>query len=376
MSMGGGAGRRVALVTTAGQRGGAERIIELLADRLPAHGIAPVVAAPEGSPVCESWRREGREVCDLPETPRLRRLDHGVTAVREIGRRLQAADVRIIHTHGVSAQLHAGMAARRLVRPVVHHVHDLFHAGWSADGLLQRLALRVRAAHTIAISATVAASLRGRVPAQTLHTIHDGVEHEISESAEAARAQDPLVVWCGRLQHWKGAHLFVDAARVVHAARPEVRFAVVGGTLFGLEPDYAAALHARVRAAGLGDVLTFVGHVADPRGWMRAARVCIHSSERPEPFGLVMVEAMMQERPVAAFAHGGAAEIVRDGHTGRLTPPGNVDALARSIIALLDDPATASAMGRAGRERALQYFDADVMTASVAGVYDLIPDHG
>ena len=121
-------------------------------------------------------------------------------------------------------------------------------------------------------------------------------------------------------------------------------------------------------------VLTLTGHVDDARPWLSRARVVVHCSDRPEPFGLVMAEAMMQERPVAAFRHGGAAEIVLDHETGRLVSPGDAAALAQSVVDILDDPGRADAMGQAGRRRALQYFDADVMTASVAAVYDLVPD--
>jgi glycosyltransferase involved in cell wall biosynthesis len=209
-----------------------------------------------------------------------------------------------------------------------------------------------------------------RVASATLHTVMDGVVR--SRPASSAAGTSPLVVWCGRLQQWKGPHHFIEAAQVVHRAMPTARFALVGGTLFGIEPEYAAVLRAHVEAAGLGDALLFVGHVDDARPWMRAAAVVVHSSDRPEPFGLVMAEAMMQERPVAAFRHGGAAEIVLDGVTGRLVAPGDAPALGRAVLDLLSDGPLARTLGLAGRARALQYFDADVMTASVAGVYDLV----
>jgi glycosyltransferase involved in cell wall biosynthesis len=366
--------RRVALVTAAGERGGAEVIIELLAARLPAHGVSPVLAAPEDGALCRRWQDAGHNVCPLPAFGRLRRVDHGARVVVETARRLRGADVDIVHAHGVSAQIHAGLAARRLQLPAIYHVHDLFDPQWSADGALQRVALRVPAARTIAISSSVSASLRGRVPSARLHTIFDGVDHAIVEAAPT-RDGGPLVVWCGRLQQWKGPHHFIEMARQVRLARPDVRFAIVGGSLFGLEPDYAAALRTQVDDARLGDALTLVGHVADARPWLRAASVLVHSSDRPEPFGLVMAEAMMQERPVAAFRQGGAAEIVLDGETGRLAPPGDPAALGRAVLDLLGHPEHAQAMGVAGRRRALQYFDADGMTASVAAVYDLVSDH-
>jgi glycosyltransferase involved in cell wall biosynthesis len=85
-----------------------------------------------------------------------------------------------------------------------------------------------------------------------------------------------------------------------------------------------------------------------------------------------MAEAMMQERPVVAFRQGGAAEIVLDGETGRLVAPLDVHALGEAIDELLTDPARARAMGLAGRDRAVRYFDAGGMAGAVAHVYDAV----
>lgn len=347
--------------------------MELLASRLAACGVDAVLTAPEDGALFQQWRADGRSVCALPVFGRLRRVDDGARTVVEISRRLRAADIAVVHTFGVSAQIHAGLAARRLQRPAIYHAVDLFDPTWSLNGALHRLALRVPAARTIAMSASVAASLSGRVPAAQLHMIPGGVDHDIVAPAPEAAGSGPLIVWCGRLQQWKGPHHFVKAAQHVRQSRPDARFAIVGGTLFGLEPEFAAELRALVDAAGLGDGgMILTGHVADARPWMRASTLLVHSSERPEPFGLVMAEAMMQERPVAAFRHGGAAEIVLDGETGRLVEPGNAAALGDAVLGILRDPAQAAAMGNAGRRRALEHFDADRMAASVASVYDRV----
>lgn len=361
--------RRVALVSAANAKGGAEVVIELLAARLGALGVVPVLCAPEDGELVERWRRSGHDVCPLPVLGRLRRVDLGARAVVELARRFRAAGIDLVHSHGVAAHIYGGLAARRLGRPAIHHSHDLFDSRWSADGALQRIALRVPAARTIAISSTVAAALRGRVPAHQLVVIADGVDRHIVPAAPRDPSS-PLVVWCGRLQRWKGAHLFVAACAEMARANARVRFAVIGGSLFGLEPGYAAELMQQVSDAGLDQRLVFAGHVDDARPWLRAASVLVHSSVRPEPFGLVMAEAMMQERPVVAFRHGGAAEIVIDGETGRLVSPGDAVALGRAVHDVVEDLAVATAMGQAGRKRALQYFDADVMTASVVAVYD------
>jgi starch synthase len=75
-----------------------------------------------------------------------------------------------------------------------------------------------------------------------------------------------------------------------------------------------------------------------------------------EPFGIINLEAMACETPVVAAAVGGIKEVVVDGETGLLVPPADPPKLARALTKVLEDPALAAKMGRAGRARVLQDF--------------------
>jgi glycosyltransferase involved in cell wall biosynthesis len=357
---------RVLLVTAAGERGGAEATMERIARRLPCGRFPPLMAAPEGSALLAAWRSAGFDTAATPVVARLRSLAGTRAAVRAIAAIIEARGISLVHTHGVAAQVHAGLAARRQARPVVSHAQDMFDRSLSRNGLLHRIALAVPRDMTIACSAAVARSLGRRGAAGACEVIPNPVDTTIV--APVGRPA-PLVVWCGRLQRWKGCHLFLRAAARVLEARPDARFAVVGGTLFGMEPGYPDELRHLAASLRLGDAVEFVGHVDDARPWMRAAAVVVHSSERPEPFGLVMAEAMTQERPVAAFDHGGAAEIVVDGETGRLVPVGDTEALARAVVDLLRDDRARERMGDAARRRAVECYSAESVTSRVEAVY-------
>ncbi len=358
--------RRVLLVTAADERGGAEEVIERIGAHLDRARFTPVFAAPASGRLLERWRGFGWQTRALPAPGRLRRLDQSALLVALLSTTIARDDIDIVHTHGVAAQIHAGWAARRTGRRAIYHVHDLFDGRWSADGMLQRVALRVPSDRRIAISKTVADALPSWLRLGTI-TVFNGVESAI---VEPVVHEQPLVVWCGRLQWWKGAHLFIEAARMMHASRPDVRFAIVGSTMFGLEPAYADQLRRQTAEYGLADVVTFAGHVDDARPWLRAAALLIHCSERPEPFGLVIPEAMMQECPVVAFRQGGAAEIVVDAETGCLAPPRDVRTLADAALRVLADDEMRRTMGRAARQRAIDHFEAGAMTRAIEGVYD------
>jgi glycosyltransferase involved in cell wall biosynthesis len=155
----------------------------------------------------------------------------------------------------------------------------------------------------------------------------------------------------GRVAPWKGQHVAIEAM-----ARLEgVTLLIVGAPLFG-EVAYAEELPRLVERLGVGDRVKLLGFREDIPGLMRAVDVVVHTSLAPEPFGRVLVEAMLMERPVIAADAGGAREIVQEGVTGLLVPPGRPDDLAGALRRLLEDSALRVEMGRRGRERAEGHF--------------------
>jgi glycosyltransferase involved in cell wall biosynthesis len=94
---------------------------------------------------------------------------------------------------------------------------------------------------------------------------------------------------------------------------------------------------------------------------LRRCAVAVVPSITPESFGFVALEAMVLGRPVVAARSGALPEIVSDGETGLLTPPGDATALATALSRLLDDPGLRERMGSAGRRRAEQFSESRVV---------------
>ena len=80
---------------------------------------------------------------------------------------------------------------------------------------------------------------------------------------------------------------------------------------------------------------------------------------------MALLEAQAAGLPVVAGDSGGVSDIVREGETGRLVPPGDVDSFADAVIALLDDSAARHAMGKRARERAMEIHDLDSAARSL-----------
>jgi glycosyltransferase involved in cell wall biosynthesis len=176
----------------------------------------------------------------------------------------------------------------------------------------------------------------------------------------------------GCLQRWKGQEVFLDAAARVLAERQDAVALVVGGGDDLFEPEYGPALRARAERLGITDRVRFTGHRKDIPDIVRALDVCVHASLEPEPFGMVVSEAMVARRPVIATRTGGPEEQVEDGVTGFLTAPGDAAALAVRLLRLTADPALRERMGEQGRLRVLARFTAAEHARVTAEVYDAI----
>ena len=112
----------------------------------------------------------------------------------------------------------------------------------------------------------------------------------------------------------------------------------------------------------------FVGYRPMTAAVMRYISVVVVPS-RYEPFGIVAVEAMASGRPVVASAVGGLSEIVADGRTGLLVPPGDPDRLAGALSRLLDLPDVRAAMGSAARQRVAEKFSPQASIQAYAAEY-------
>jgi glycosyltransferase involved in cell wall biosynthesis len=176
-----------------------------------------------------------------------------------------------------------------------------------------------------------------------------------------------LVATFGR---WKGHETFLQAIARLPRALPFRAF-IVGDSLYETDSSQLrrADLEARVSALGIGDRIGFTGFAADAAAAMRALDLVVHASVQPEPFGMVIAEAMACGRPVVVSLAGGAAEIVRDGVDALGHAPGDAGALAERLSALVADPALRARLGRAARTAAESRFDRARLARELGPLY-------
>jgi glycosyltransferase involved in cell wall biosynthesis len=234
------------------------------------------------------------------------------------------------------------------------------------------------ASHLLALGAAPGAQARLSVIPDAVDTtrFHPNNDSRPLRSTWGIAPDQVLIGVVGRIHTGKGHGVLVEAVSMLHDRCPQARFVVVGDVVPG-QPQPKHDLEAAIARHGLVNRVTLAGFCADAPSVMAALDVLVLPSTSPEPFGLVLVEAMASAKPVVATAHGGPLDIILDGQTGLLVPPGDAQALAAALERLIADPGLRAAMGAAGRKRAEAQFAFEPHVAAFQSLYDraLHSDH-
>jgi glycosyltransferase involved in cell wall biosynthesis len=212
----------------------------------------------------------------------------------------------------------------------------------------------------------------GRSPDHVM-VVHNGVDLSVfspsvsgtSVAAEFGFPKDaPMVGTIARLvERRKGLNYFVEMAAQVHAARPDVRFLLVG------DGSLREELQTQAASVGLAqDVLVFTGARSDVPRLYAAFDVFVMPSLY-EGCQYSLLEAMAMGRPVVSTPAGIATVVVRDRETGLLVPYADPVALANGVLALVADPGLATRLGDAGRQVIVEHFSLDAMVDQLVSVY-------
>jgi glycosyltransferase involved in cell wall biosynthesis len=281
-------------------------------------------------------------------------------------REARALGADIVHVNTSALVVAAILFPRRGIR-VLWHIHEIVK-GRSPVALALRVAPLVAADRVVAVSEATLANLQPRARRARARVIHNGLPDEPVVPA-ALGLPTPVVAFVGRLNHWKGYGVFVDAATIVIADGARASFIVAGGPPPG-DGWRVEDLRDRLERSGAGEGIRYLGERPDGAAILAAADIVVVPSTLPDPFPTVVLEAMRAARPVIASAHGGAPEMIVDGVTGLLVPPDDATALAAAVHRLLGDAPAREAMGRAARARFLTAFRRDRFGREVASLWD------
>ena len=242
-------------------------------------------------------------------------------------------------------------AARLLGIPIIYHLHGLVSP--NMDGSGRRNFRRVNAFVSISRVVTESA-VRAGIARERVHEIPNFVEQR-PEGAPSPLPAEPAIGIFGRVTNWKGQKEFLRAAIQVLDQFPDLRVYVVGDASDG-DPKYFDECVAIARNSAYPRNFEFTGRVSDVAAYYRKCSVVVHASTWPEPFGMVLIEAMAEGRPVIASVHGAAPEIVEDGVDGFIVDPKKPHEMATRISELLRNPRVIQIMGERGHQKVRDRF--------------------
>ena len=368
------------LMPMATQRGGGEL---MLRDLLAHSQDAPIqwtVIFFEKGPLVKEFSQLGADTTVI-QTGRLRHVHRYIRAVFKIASFVRSNDIDLVFSWSGKPHLYGSPTALLTDRPSAWYQLGCprgRHLTW-----MDRLATLFPAQCVFTLSMFGSEGQESLWPHRPTRLVYpsanlDAFDAETLPSPEEARSKlglpndGPLIGIVGRLQRWKGIHVFIEALPHVLEVQPEAHGVIVGGK-HDLEPDYPELLHDLILKHNLDDHITVAGFQENIPLWMQAMDVVVHASDH-EPFGIVIVEAMALGKPVVAGASGGPQEIITHEENGLLAPYGDDETLAHCILRYIDDPAWAQRLGEAARERAQDFSPRAYAKRFVDTLYDVVPN--
>jgi glycosyltransferase involved in cell wall biosynthesis len=349
---------RLCSIQPVAERGGSDQAQLRMLRMLPRDEFECHVVVPAEPPLRAAFEAAGVAVHIIPMR-RISRSHRGrdwieyalawPVAVVRLTRLLRRLDIDVVHTNSFHSWY--GWAAAALARrPHVWHGREIVVQSRAALRL-ERFLIPRFSARVLSMSHAIADQLDG-VDVTVVHETADPSEFH-PEQAGRFRARvgirdDVLLVGAaGRVDTWKGFDVLLDAFRRVRATRDDVELVLAGGSVRGKQGLYDALAAEAHEIPGAH----WVGPRDDIGDLLADLDVFVLPSTEPEPYGLVLVEALMSGARVVATDEGGPAEILEEAEprSGQLVPARDPAAMARAILAELAAVPVTSTSERAAR---------------------------
>ena len=286
----------------------------------------------------------------------------------------EAKDYELIVANSQKAFITSALATLRGSPPVVWHLRDILTAKHFSK--MNRL-VAVFCANRLATKVLVNSQATGQAfvaaggNPKLLNVVYNGFDsgrfdtvaiQDIKQVRERLGIGNaPLVGLFSRFSYWKGQHILLEAVKEL----PQVQVILVGKALFG-EEEYVSELKTLTAMPELRGRVHWLGFRDDIPTLMKACDIIVHTSTEPEPFGRVIVEGQLAQKPVIASAAGGVLELIENGVNGYLFPPKNAIALRQLIQKLIEDQHLAQTIAQQGYTTAKYNFAWSTILASFA----------
>jgi len=331
----------------------------------------PFLVVPEEGPLAEKAREKKVEVAVLSHLPRWERRNRWfkfwqtITGAWELKKFIQQKGIALLHVNSVRSGLLGGLAAKLSRIPCILHVRDIYFSPFTSEP--RALLLDFLSDALVAVSEATSQSIQQKRKklARKIRVIYNGLDLREIDSVPTVnirqelgfRPQETLIGYFGLISPVKGLAFLLEAGQKIIAHYPDTRILVVGQRLQEEDRAFEEKLKEWADRSGLASHIHFLGWRDDSLAIMKAVDIVVHPAVYPEPLPRALLEAAACCRPIVATQVGGIPEIIENGVSGLLVPPGESAHLAEAIISLLQDKSRAQQLGMAARRKIELKFD-------------------
>jgi glycosyltransferase involved in cell wall biosynthesis len=357
--------------------GGAEIALLDLLTYLNRDTYAPVTFVPEGE-LADRIQQLNIRCEPIPVLDGLNRytLLHFIKILPQLASLISRENPDLLHANTNFASEYSGVLSKLTKIPAIGHIRDI-----EPLGRMGRWTIRQNT-KVIAIADAVKRYLVGeQIPEEQIVRVHDGVDlrryqphKEIPLFVKGDRGdfKNSIIVGIiGQIGARKGHRYLLEAAWMLVQTYPDVMFWIVGKELDHSKEQDTEQVYRYVHDHHLQHHVKFWGFRSDIPKILANLDILVLPSLQ-EPFGKIVIEAMAMQKPVIASHVGGVPEIVVDGKTGLLVPPGDAGAIRKALEQLLLDREQRERMGIEGRKRAEQCFSLENTVQETERVYEQI----
>ena len=368
--------------------GGAERSLLDLLRYLDTREYYPIVSLPSEGNLTRELERRGVEkkiIAFHHEISRLSREDGNLwfhrflpivwyllpTAIK-MARFVRERNIDMIVTNGIKCHFIGALVSSLTRAKLIWHVRDVVGMGWLRRIL--RAMGQVFPDKIITNSDAVGSMFSGNGRRETVYNGIDLSHFNPEIDGFKVRAQlkvgrdTTLIGTIGHFAPLKGFEDLIEAMGEVVQQEPNITLALVGEAIYPNSHRYKQKLISLVDSIGLKDKVIFTGFRENIPELLASFDLFVLPS-RSEGFGRVNLEAMAMGKPVISTIVGGIPEVVLDGVTGILVPPGDPKDLARAIMRLLHDTQLRESFGKEGRRRVEEHFTLQAHAQRIQEIY-------
>lgn len=275
---------------------------------------------------------------------------------------IKQKNIDIVYTN-TSVIFPGGIAAKLLKKKSVWHIREII------SNKLERnvVSLIVNTFSDIIIANSKSTGEAITKKQDKVRVVYNAIESK-PETTKSIKSNDNIVIgMAGRINRWKGQKLFIDMAKDILEHTKNVNFKIAGDVYKG-EDHILDDLKLYVKEKGVEENIEFLGQVNNMDNFYDGIDIFILPSIQPEPFGLVVIEAMEKELPVVATNHGGPTEIIDDEVNGYLVDYIESTEMSKRVLELINDNGLRKRIGKKAKEKRNKMFNIEKYVRDISKI--------